>query len=123
METTMTTPIVWTRPHAITAPPLATPPSTPVTALRVSSTRQGELSGERFGARPLWEPASGRFDPGRLRAAIVARGWTVPEFTVASTVSRSCLYKALRGYAVGDRTVVRILGALDSRAPTGLLDD
>lgn len=70
----------------------------------------------------LWDAVSGRFDPGRLRAAIVARGWTVPEFVGVSTASRSSLYKALRGYAVGDRTVIRILEALEQRAPSTLLD-
>lgn len=75
------------------------------------------------GRRRLWDAASGRFDPVRLRSSVVARGWSVPEFAAASEVSRSCLYKALGGYAVGDRTVVRILRTLDSRAPTGLLDE
>jgi hypothetical protein len=72
---------------------------------------------------PLWDARSGRFDAYRLRLAIVARGWTVAEFVGASGVSRSCLYKALGSYAVGDRTVVRILAALDTRPPTRLLDD
>lgn len=36
----------------------------------------------------LWSAASGRFQPVRLRAAIVARRWTVAEFSAASGVSQ-----------------------------------
>ena len=65
--------------------------------------------------------ASRRFDGVRLRAAIVARGWTGGEFAADSRISRACLYKALAGVAVSDRTVVRVVKAL-GRSPTPLLD-
>lgn len=65
--------------------------------------------------RPLWNAASGRFDPVRLRGAIVARAWTVREFAVAAGVSRACLYKALGGRATSDRTAIAIATALASR--------
>jgi hypothetical protein len=70
---------------------------------------------------PLWDAASGRFQPVRLRAAIVARGWAVREFAAASAVSPACLYNALRGLAVSDRTVVRVLTTLASRSPVSLV--
>ena len=83
----------------------------PIDAVSASLSRQ-----------PLWEPASGRFDPVRLRAAIVTRGWTVGEFAAAARVSRACLYNALRGLAVSDRTVVRVVSTLEARTPTCLIE-
>lgn len=68
----------------------------------------------------LWSAASGRFQPVRLRAAIVARGWTVAEFSAASGVSRACLYNVLRHHAASDRTVVRITQTLAGRDPVSL---
>jgi hypothetical protein len=68
----------------------------------------------------LWSAASGRFQPVRLRAAIVARGWTVAEFSAASGVSRACLYNVLRNQAASDRTVVRITQTLAAREPLSL---
>jgi predicted transcriptional regulator len=68
----------------------------------------------------LWSAASGRFQPVRLRAAIVARGWTVAEFSAASGVSRACLYNVLRHQAASDRTVVRITQTLAAREPVSL---
>jgi len=65
----------------------------------------------------LWSAASGRFYPVRLRAAIVARGWTVGEFSAASGVSRACLYNVLRRQAASDRTVIRITQTLAAREP------
>ena len=74
-------------------------------------------------ARALWNAASGQFNGVLLRAAIVARGWTVREFARASQTSTGCLYKALGGRAVSDRTVLRIIGLLETRPPSRLLDD
>jgi predicted transcriptional regulator len=71
---------------------------------------------------PLWDAASGRFQPVRLRGAIVGRAWTVREFAMASGVSPACLYNALRGLAVSDRTVVRIVTTLAGRATVALVD-
>ncbi len=68
----------------------------------------------------LWSAASGRFHPVRLRAAIVARGWTVGEFSAASGVSRACLYNVLRHQAASDRTAVRITQTLAAREPVNL---
>lgn len=69
----------------------------------------------------LWDPASGRFRPARLRAAIVSRGWTVAEFAVTSGVSRACLYNALRSWATSDRTAIRIATTLATREPLAVL--
>lgn len=65
----------------------------------------------------LWSAASGRFQVVRLRAAIVARGWTVPEFAAIAGISRACMYNALRHQSVSDRTAVRVIRALASRDP------
>jgi hypothetical protein len=69
----------------------------------------------------MWSAASGQFDGVQLRAAIVVRGWTVGEFAATAQVSRACIYNALRGQAVSDRTVVRITTLLDTRTPVGVL--
>jgi lambda repressor-like predicted transcriptional regulator len=69
----------------------------------------------------LWDPASGRFNPVRLRAAIVSRGWTVAEFAVAAGVSRACLYNALRAWSTSDRTAIRIATTLATREPLAVL--
>lgn len=70
----------------------------------------------------LWSAASGRFHPVRLRAAIVARGWTVGEFSAASGVSRACLYNILRHHSASDRTAVRITQTLAAREPLRLTE-
>lgn len=84
----------------------------------------GALAGRRTAPaiRPLWDAASGQFNGVQLRAAIVGRGWTVGEFARDARVSRACVYKALAGRAVSDRTVVSILAALEARRPSVLLD-
>jgi hypothetical protein len=69
----------------------------------------------------FWDPASGRFDPVRLRAAIVSRGWTVGEFAATARVSRACLYNALRAWATSDRTAIRIATTLATREPLAVL--
>ncbi len=66
---------------------------------------------------PIWNPRTGIFDPGALRAAIVARGWTLPEFIAVAGVSRGSLYSALLGRGVTDRTAIRIFQGLSKRAP------
>lgn len=71
--------------------------------------------------RPLWDAASGRFNPVTLRAAIVCRGWTVRDFAAAAGISRACLYNVLRRQAASDRTVVRVAATLASREPLHLL--
>jgi lambda repressor-like predicted transcriptional regulator len=72
-------------------------------------------------ARPLWDAASGRFNPVALRAAIVCRGWTVRDFASTASISRACLYNVLRRQAASDRTVVRVAATLASREPLHLL--
>jgi hypothetical protein len=69
----------------------------------------------------LWDPASGRFNAVRLRAAIVSRGWTVSEFAAAAGVSRACLYNALRAWSASDRTAISIATTLATREPLAVL--
>lgn len=69
----------------------------------------------------LWNARTGIFDGSELRAAIVMRGWTVPEFICASGVSRGSLYHALLGYGVSDRTAIRIFQTLKHREPLLIL--
>ncbi len=71
-------------------------------------------------ARRLWNPQTGMFDPVQLRQAIVMRGWTVAEFGKVAQVSRGCLYSALLGCGVTDRTAIRIFAALAQRHPFDL---
>ena len=70
----------------------------------------------------LWNAASGQFNGVALRAAIVARGWTVREFAAAAQVSKGCVHNALGGRAVSDRTVLRIVALLETRSPSTLID-
>lgn len=67
--------------------------------------------------RPFWSPQSGIFDTGKLRMAIILRGWTVVEFAKAAGVSPACLYNALNGCGVIDRTAIRIFRGLEQREP------
>lgn len=69
---------------------------------------------------PFWNARTGIFDGAQLRRAIVLRGWTVIEFASASHVSRGCLYAALLGSGVTDRTAIRIFRALAQREPMSL---
>ena len=66
---------------------------------------------------PFWNPRSGIFDGAQLQLAIVVRGWTVGEFAKASKVSLACLYNALRGYGVTDKTAIRLFKGLAMRQP------
>ncbi len=71
--------------------------------------------------QPLWDAASGRFNPVALRTAIVCRGWTVRDFAADADISRACLYNLLRHHAASDRTAVRVAATLASREPLHLL--
>lgn len=82
----------------------------------------GERGAPAWASRPLWDPASGRFDPIRLRAAILARGWTVAEFACIYGGGRSTFYRVMQGIAPGDRTWIRVNETLATREPTVLID-
>ena len=69
----------------------------------------------------LWDPATGRFDPARLRLAIVTRGWTPDEFAMEAKCGRTSVYKALQGQGIRDATAIAILRALVKREPTLML--
>ena len=68
----------------------------------------------------LWHAEDGHFDPGRLHRAIVARGWTVPEFAQAARMHLGTLYRALSGKPTNDTTAIRIFQTLDRRKPMDL---
>lgn len=65
----------------------------------------------------LWHPEDGRFDPGRLRRAIVSRGWTVTEFAQVARIYPGTLYRALTGRPTNDGTAIRIFQTLEKRRP------
>jgi hypothetical protein len=71
---------------------------------------------------PFWNPCSGIFDGGQLRLAIVMRGWTVAEFAATAKISSACLYNALGGTGISDRTAIRIFQGLALRQPLPLLE-
>jgi predicted transcriptional regulator len=72
---------------------------------------QGDTSGS------LWDARSGAFDGVRLRRAIVARGWTVPEFARAAKLHVQSIYNALSGKTVRDGTAICIFETLEKRQP------
>jgi predicted transcriptional regulator len=65
----------------------------------------------------LWNAECQAFDGVRLRRAIVARGWTAPEFARAAKLNVQSIYNALSGKAVRDGTAIRIFEALEKRQP------
>lgn len=66
---------------------------------------------------PLWDPATGAFDGPLLRRAIIARGWTIPEFARLTRAHVATIYHALKGRRVRDSTAIRIFEALEKRSP------
>jgi hypothetical protein len=89
---------------AMTMPPTMTSPTRPAPPRGA----QGNLP---------WDPGTGRFDPIRLRLALVLREWTPETFAVDTGCGRSSLYKALQGRGVRDRTAIAILRGLAQREP------
>ncbi len=55
--------------------------------------------------------------PERLRAACVARGWSLSELAARARVSRPTLRSALRGRPVRPRTAWKLARALNEAAP------
>lgn len=90
----------------------------------LTSPRPAQNPGRRDGpaSHGLWDPASGRFDPMRLRRAIVIRGVTVDDFALTADCSRTSVYKALSGAGVRDRTTLAIVAALERIPPRFQLD-
>jgi hypothetical protein len=74
-------------------------------------------SGSTPAPSPLWDPATGRFDPARLRLAMVVRGWTADDLAKEADCGRTSIYKALQGKGVRDATAIAIFRALSKRQP------
>ena len=66
---------------------------------------------------PLWDAQTRAFDGSRLRRAIVARGWTVPEFARVARIHVASAYNAVAGKRVRDATAIRIFESLEKRQP------
>lgn len=77
----------------------------------------GRPSATVSAARVLWNPSTGRFDPGCLRLALVIRGWTAEDFAREGECGRTSVYKALQGKGVRDATAIAILRSLARREP------
>lgn len=109
------------RPPALSSPhpPVGRP--TTLAHGRSDDEKRGDASSILQLRPALWDPASGRFNAVRLRAAIVSRGWTVGEFAAAAGVSRACLYNALRAWSASDRTAISIATTLAAREPLSVL--
>ena len=67
----------------------------------------------------LYDPGSGRFDPERLRLAMLLREMAPEQLAREAEISRSSVYKALGGEGVSHRIAMAILGAL-GRHPRSL---
>ncbi len=65
----------------------------------------------------LWNPMSGRFDPARLRRAMVLRGWTVDDLARAAGIGRTTAYKTVAGHGVRDKISIKVLAALGRQQP------
>jgi predicted transcriptional regulator len=68
-------------------------------------------------AASVWNPATGQFDPTRLRLAIVVREWTAEDFAKEADCGRTSVYKALQGKGVRDATAIAIFRTLAKREP------
>lgn len=70
----------------------------------------------------LWNSASGRFNPARIRREKVIRGWTTPDLGREAGISRTSAYKVVRGDGVLDKTALRVLLALQRCPPVVDID-
>ena len=65
----------------------------------------------------LWDPASGRFHPTRLRRALIVRGWSPHDLAREAGISRTTAYKALSGTGVLDKMAYKIVLAIQQSEP------
>jgi hypothetical protein len=56
----------------------------------------------------LWNPATGRFDPVRVRREMMVRGWTILDLAREAGISRTSAYKVARGDGVLDQTALKV---------------
>jgi len=66
----------------------------------------------------LWSASTSSFNGPMLRRAIITRGWTAQEFAEACDLTAACIYSALRGRRVRDRTALKIFRGLTRRQPS-----
>jgi hypothetical protein len=65
----------------------------------------------------LWDENIHSFRGAALRRAILARGWTIPDFARATRLHTASVYNAVKGRPVRDSTAIRIFEALEKREP------
>jgi hypothetical protein len=95
-----------------------------VSTREASAARDGEASsGQPMGPLGGFDAATMRFDGAWLRRAILARGWTIPEFAEAARppLSVETVYNALRGRTLSQHTVLRMYAALRLRQPIAVV--
>lgn len=66
------------------------------------------------GSRPLYDPRTGRFDPVRLRLALVLRRLSTADLVTRSGISSGAVKNARRGDPVKERTASAILAVIDA---------
>ena len=83
---------------------------------RADGSSASELSDTSKGVG-LWDENIHSFRGGALRRAILARGWTIPDFARATRLHTASVYNAVKGRPVRDSTAIRIFEALEKREP------
>lgn len=73
--------------------------------------------------RPLYDPAARRFDPGRLRLAMVTRRLSLVAMCTQAGIAPRTGRNATRGERVRERTAIAILELLNASAPMDIGQD
>jgi transcriptional regulator of acetoin/glycerol metabolism len=66
---------------------------------------------------------TGRFDPARLRRAMIRRRWTVDDLAREAGIGRTTAYKTVKGDGVRDRIVIKVLDAIGRCQPCLSVND
>lgn len=87
------------------------------TTTPTSPSGSGPVASPSVAATFLWNPATGRFYPVRLRHAMALRLWTADDLARKAGVSRTTVYKALAGTGVLDKIACKIILAIQGCEP------